>query len=490
MRMGGWTVSLVLALLIPAVVSGAERGDAEAAEQQYRVARRLAVEGSSHAAAALRKVVELDPGGPLADDALLEEALLSPVAAWPEEIGRLDMVAAPKVRSLLDRVLSEFPRGDRAHEARYRRALMRLEPVPGHDAGAARTDLIQVATAPAGGSWGARSRYALAWLLERDGQHERASEAYSRIVIDASDSESATRARAALGRTALREERFGDAAHWLQSALEEELPVGSLAAPLRECSVRRLLAESGAPRQSGQSLTLTVNAVSGMAATPAGLLLLSDRRAGRVQGYREDGTLGAEWVFESPTAIVLDESGRGYALAEDAVYRLDEGGTRTHAASVGDYGPASAVAAGRGGFWVLDRKGQRIGRIQPGAPAPRQLWEGRGSKLVAMAWDGRRLVTLDSRSKSLIAIAANGTPRTLATLSLARPSGLAVDPAGRIAILDSRAGEVSILNQRGAELSRFSTLELGLERPSAIAFGIDGRLHLFGEESGLWVRLP
>ena len=86
-------------------------------------------------------------------------------------------------------------------------------------------------------------------------------------------------------------------------------------------------------------------------------------------------------------------------------------------------------------------------------------------------------------------LAANGTPRTLATSTLARPSALAVDPAGHIAILDSRAGEVSIVNQRGAELKRFSTLELGMEKPVAIAYGLDGQLHLLDEGNGSWVRL-
>jgi len=490
MRVTGIIASLLLALVAPSVTLGAERGDPEAAERQYRIARRLAAEGSPEAGAALRRVVELDPQGPLADDALLEEALLSPVAGWPEEIGRLDMVAAPRVRSLLDRVANDFPRGDRAGEARCRRALLRLEPVPGHDAAAARVDLIEVATAPDAGSWGSRSRYALAWLLERDGQYDRAEEAYARIVIDTPESAAATRARAALGRTALREERFGDAARWLQAALDRELPSDSLAALLRECAVRRLLDESGAPGRDGDAVTLGLSAVSGLVATPSGVLLLSNRREGRIRGYREDGTLAGEWSLAAPTRIVLDEAGRAYALDEEAIYRLNDDGTRTHAASVGDYAPATTFAAGRGGFWILDRKGQRIGRVQPGAPAPRELWQGRGSKLVAMVWDGRRLVALDSRSKTLIAIAANGTPRTLAASGLARPDALAVDPAGRIAILDSRAGEVSILNPRGAELKRFSTTELGLEQPSAMTFGIDGRLHLLDEESGLWVRLP
>lgn len=490
MRAHGIAVSLVLALSVSAVAPCAEEGDPEAAERQYRIARRLAAEGSSQAGAALRQVVELDPGGPLADDAMLEEALLFPVAAWPEEIGRLNMVAAPRVRSLLDLILSEFARGDRAQEARYRRALLRLEPVPGHDPAAARADLIEVATAAEADDWAARSRYALAWLLERDGQHERASEAYARIIIDAPESDSGARARAALGRAALREERFDDAARWLQSALEREVPESSLAAPLRECAVRRLLAQSGLLRKSGEALTLPSGAGTGMVATPGDSLLLSDRRGGRIQGYREDGTLEAEWALEQPTGIVLDEAGRSYAVAGDAIYRLDDGGTRTQVASVGDYGPATAIAAGRGGFWVLDRRGQRIGRVQPGAPAPRELWRGRGSKIVGMVWDGRRLVALDSRSKTLIAIAADGTPRTLAVCGLARPDALTADAAGRIAVLDGRAGEVSILSSRGAEVSRFATVDLGMERPTSMTFGVDGRLHLFDETSGLWVRLP
>ena len=92
--------------------------DAAGAERQYRVARRLAAEGSPDAAAALQKVIELDPEGRLADDALLEQALLEPLPRWPEGLGRIDADAARRALGLIDRLLTQVPRGDRVPEAR------------------------------------------------------------------------------------------------------------------------------------------------------------------------------------------------------------------------------------------------------------------------------------------------------------------------------------------------------------------------------------
>src|SRR5512145_412494 len=68
--------------------------DPAAAERQYRAARRLAADGSPDAGAALRKVVELAPTGPLADDAWVEQALLERPARWPEDLGTIEESAA------------------------------------------------------------------------------------------------------------------------------------------------------------------------------------------------------------------------------------------------------------------------------------------------------------------------------------------------------------------------------------------------------------
>ena len=135
-------------------------GDPSAAERQYRIARRLAAEGSSEAAAALRKVVEVDPTGELADDAIVEEALLLHPPLWPEELGRLDETTAQRIIVLLTRVADGPVTGDRGAEARYLRGLMHLEPLPRYDATAARVDLIAVATAPEISDWVSAARYA------------------------------------------------------------------------------------------------------------------------------------------------------------------------------------------------------------------------------------------------------------------------------------------------------------------------------------------
>ena len=78
------------------------RADADAAREQYRVARRLAAEGSPEARSALQRVVALDPGGELADDARVEQARLDLGLGWPEGVGGLDAEAAGRALALLD----------------------------------------------------------------------------------------------------------------------------------------------------------------------------------------------------------------------------------------------------------------------------------------------------------------------------------------------------------------------------------------------------
>ena len=76
-------LSLPLALVLAAPTLA--QADAEA---EFRVARRLVAEGSPQAADALDRVFRLDPDGPLADDALLERALLVGMAGWMRVISK------------------------------------------------------------------------------------------------------------------------------------------------------------------------------------------------------------------------------------------------------------------------------------------------------------------------------------------------------------------------------------------------------------------
>ena len=42
----------------------------------------------------------------------------------------------------------------------------------------------------------------------------------------------------------------------------------------------------------------------------------------------------------------------------------------------------------------------------------------------------------------------------------------------------------------GSETGRLSAAVAGAARPIGLAFGADGTLHLFDDESGVWLRLP
>ena len=160
MRILASRVALVVACTLAlAALSGDARADRRAAENQYRVARRLAAQRSPEAGAALRRVVELDPKGPLADDALLDLADLEGVPLVPEQLGRVSLAAARRALAVLEELLRDHDSADRATEARIRRALLMLEPLPIRNATEARVDLLGVATAGSGDDLSPLARY-------------------------------------------------------------------------------------------------------------------------------------------------------------------------------------------------------------------------------------------------------------------------------------------------------------------------------------------
>jgi len=102
--------ALALAITVSAVAGAVPaRADEAAAARQFRIARRLAAERSPQAAAALRKVVELAPEGPLADDALVEEANLLQIPDWPSDLGVLEEDVLKQALEILARVTAGYP---------------------------------------------------------------------------------------------------------------------------------------------------------------------------------------------------------------------------------------------------------------------------------------------------------------------------------------------------------------------------------------------
>ena len=481
--------TLCVAALACVCLSAATRSrasaDPAAAAEQYRVARRLAAEGSPEARAALRKVIELDPDGLLADDALVEQALLDAAAVWPEMTGGLSPAATKRALELLDDVVVRFPDGDRVDQARYLRALLRLEPAATYDPSAARIDLTTVATSPS--EWASPSRYGLAWLHEHAGNDARAFDAYQRLLVDEPGGSAGIRARVGAARVFLREGRFGPAAWQLQQAIESGVPTDARAEVLRELAVRSLRREAGAGDALRANRVRTgVRSLAGFAPTAAGGALLGDRKQGTVVELDADGLHVGEWSLDDLQAVAADASGRLFAAAGTTLYRLDRGRQPAPVASCGEFAPVGRMATdGFGGFWLLDRRGRAIGRIDPGQGGPSRFWEGQGARLVDLVWNGSRLVAIDAKTRGLVAIERNGASTPLIDRVAARPLALAADAAGRVALLDGRTGSVHFLRGAGdVETETFAPSED--LRPVAIGLGAEGELQLL-DANGDWV---
>jgi len=475
--MGFVVGALLLVAAIPALA-----GSPRAAERQYRAARRLAAQGSPEAHMALAKVVELDPQGPLADDALVEQALLESLAAWPEEAGALDRDAAARARERLSESLDRFPASDRLDEALYHRGLLYLEPLAGYDPSAARVDLTAVATSSS--EWATPARYALAWLHEHEGDDERALDAYQRLLIDEPDEPAGARARVGVARVLLRRSDYGLAARRLQEALDAGVPPETHAENLLELSVRSLLREAGAGDTSRPARTRTgVRAPAGFTPTLSGGILIGDRKRGTVLEFGAGGERSGEWTVVGVQTVAVDLLGRRFAVDKTSVLLLEDGGRVEALATLGDYAPVGNLATdATGGLWLLERKGRRVGLVAPGADMPEPFWEGE-QRLHSLVWEGRRLAALDAKTGAVVTLESSGVAPHGAT-ALSRPVALVADPAGRLALLDKTGAIRFVRADGGPEGAGFASPDV--PRPTGIGLGPEGELHLLDAE-GDWI---
>jgi hypothetical protein len=472
---------LIFTLAVPAVA------DAQQAATAYRVAQRLLAEGSTEAGAALDQVLALDPEGPLADDALLDLALLQRPPAWPEELGRTGAEPLNVARRLLERLLSTWPGSERSAQARYLVALLWLEPQAGLDLAAARRELIAVATAEGGDAWSAPARYALGWMDGVAGETLRAEGAWSRVVVDSPESEAATRAWMALGRLRLRAGEPAEAARLLQRAVERG--GGPVAASLRELALRRTFAMPLEVAHSAiaVSVDLPLKAITSFAAAPDGGAVVADRREGRVIRIDQMGAVVDEWSVPQVELVSTDPLGRAWAVAGDRLVRLAEGGAVWPRAPLGVPGVVDLVVDAQGAAYVLDRRGQRLFQLAPGAAGALPFGGEMGRRYRALATDGQQIYGLDARAREVWLIGASGE-RLLASEVGTRPVALAADASGRLAVLDSRDGAVVVLDAHGRRLAE-GVLAAPGGSVSSIGFSGDGGLQIV-QAARRWTRWP
>jgi tetratricopeptide (TPR) repeat protein len=484
------------ALLVAGMGSAWAQGlarDPAAAEREYRIARRLGAEGSAEAAAALARVVALDPVGPWADDALVDQAMLEGLPSWPDSMGTVPEEALRRAAPLLERVASALPASDRALEARYRAALLKLEPVVGRDLAKARAELLALAAAGEDTRWSRAARYALGWLDEQEGAHERAYGAYLRLLVDHPASEASALAARGAGRVALRRGAFGPAAALLQEALDATGSPEPDVAALRDCAVRNLRrAAFEAARWSSATPTkwnAGVKSALAAVALPDGDVLVADRRAGAIVRFDRSGREAGRIALDELEALAVDPLGRAWVAAGERIYVL-RGDQPVPVASQGAFAPAGSLAVDAAGrIYLTDRRGDRVGRVVPGAGSPELLRERRGAAISALAWSTGRLLALEERTGRVLDVRPDGTDVPVGTLAAAATPAFSIDAAGQIAVLDTRAGAIVLLGTDGQPRDRIALDGAGIGRVVALAFGPDGSLDVV-DGAGVVTRFP
>jgi hypothetical protein len=486
---------VTLTVLFAIAAARAWAADPAAAEAQLRVASRLAAERSAAAPAAYEKAVALDPSGPLADDALLALARFYRAPETLAQSASIDPARAASASSALTRLIEAYPRGERAAEARYLRAMIRLAPLPGRDPAGAREDLIEAAGA-SGGAFVARARAALGALDEDAGSFTRAAGSYARVLVEDGPADAVARASAGFARTLLRSGRFADAAAIAQRGLERGRGEGAAElAALRALGVRGVArAASATARWSKQASPPTsMPAARGatlLVALPGGGFAVYDRKAGALQVYDARGSGVSATALADVTALAVDPFGRIHAAAGEQVVRLDPSGPVTEA-QLGSLAPVEALAVdSAGALLVVDRKGDRVARLAPGAPSWTFVREAKGSRAIALLQDRGRTIAADERSGGLVALAPGAAEAPVGTVVFRRPTALAIDAAGQIAVLDVKQESVSLLDPSGHLRDTLLTAAIGVERPAGIAFAPDGSLLVLDAATGSVVRIP
>jgi len=492
-RHGAAVLAATLALVSTTVAQDVP--DPAAAERQYRLALRLGADRSPDAAAAFAKVVALAPGGPFADDALVDLACLSGLPDWPEDVARLDGARAATAVVSLEKVVTAYADGDRALEARYRLALIRMAPIPGRDAARVRQDLIALAASPSRDHWVVAARYALGVLDEQTGAAERARGAFARIVVERPDSDVASRALSGFGRALLVQGEFGLAAGRFQDAIAMGAPPGVRAEALRDLAMSEVLRERLPERRwaataSPLAVTPTTRGASLLASNEDGRLVVFDRKNEALQTFDARG-IGAPAVpVAEVTALATDPYGRVFVATKEALLRWDGTGVTTVLA-LGRLGAPAAIAVDASGtVWIADKRGDRVERWTPGTPAPVVVRESKGAGVAALAVAGGRVIAAEAKTGRIVILAGPGSEAVFGTAAFRRPAALAVDAAGRIAVLDEKAETVTRLTPSG-EVSEVLPLGVsGVSRPIALAVDPDGALRILDGSTGAVAVAP
>ena len=480
--------------LVCAGAGGAARGSARRRppirprrSASIRIARRLIAEGSAEAVAALRE----------GDRARSRRArwptmrwssrrCCSGIPRWPEETGpdARPMPRRPGARA----ADAASPTSFRSPTARRRRGTCARccvwNRLPFHDASDARLELVTVATAPAGRALGAAGALRPGLARRAAGQGRAGPRGVQRLVVDAPASVTTPRAEVGLARLAPARGpvRRGGALAAQRGSTRRRKPARRGADRVGRRSVALLRARRGDPprpaelmahrspapgrhrarRRTAGCFLPAASGRSGAALTTRGRLV--DRWASR--SFRRWRWIPAGWP--SPPPARRSTSSRATRRRGPSPRRAS-----SHRSPGWPW-----TASGR--IWVLDRKGESVGRIEPGSGQAVPLAPvAATARLESMVWDGRRLVALNLRDKNSRRHDAEGRLQVVGGSGLLKPHGTR-RRAGRTSGGARRRADAILLFDPSGEPA--GLLRLGRRRrrtATALGLGWDGAVLLF-----------
>jgi hypothetical protein len=465
-----------------------------AVDAQYRLAQRLAAERSPEATAAFEQVITMAPKGMLADDALIGLARVQAPVDWPEDLAGIDAAHAARASASLAKLLESSTESDRADEARYLQALLRLAPLSSRDAGLAKRELIAVAANPKGGRYAGMARYALGVLAEREGAVDRAAGAYARVVLEGSDEDVETRARAGFARTLLQAGSFGEAAVWWQAVVDAGAPEVLRASSLRALAVREIVRQRDpANKWTAVAAPLpsipTTRGAKLLATAGDGGLVVFDRKNEILQIFDARGAGSPPLAVQGVTALATDSYRRVWVAAGDALLRL-EGSRLVSVATLGAFKEPAALAVDASGTaWLADRRGDRVGRVPAGAASASLVRDAKGAGITALAIVRGRLIAAESDAGRLAELPETGPEQSFGP-AVRKPAALAVDGAGRLSVLDEKSGTLLRLSPAGEIRDSLDLAAAGVSRALAITATDDGSIRILDGATGSVVVAP
>lgn len=487
------------------VLAQASPPDRGLMERQFKAARELERDGQIEPARqALTKMLEQDPSGPLAADVHLALARLSFNVTEREGLGGkgIDAAALDSAREHLEAIRSRFPSAAVAPEAIWRLALILLEP------GSTRWDpdqalglLTQLPTVYPDSKEAPQALALASELQISAGRISRARNLAFRLVTEWPDDPAAVRGWLMLAQADARDGKGADAlvaaARARASAQAAKDEAGAAQALTYATILDRVLFASTRGSRPFEidwaGAVLLPGKAKALAADPTGKIWAALPSENQIIGMPPGKGTPETRQGVAAQALVFDEWGRLWSASDTVlVPPAGTGGLnlpeRTEILAIAPVGPRA--------LWVADGRQRRLIRIESGGKIQATARFTDRVDPAALVPDGVGGVwVVDNRAGALVRVAADGALLTSVKLSgiAADPVALARDPLGFLYLLDADAPGLLILAHDGKVLLRQPLPKEGEQafgKPTQLAVDPHGAVAVFDSRKRrlVWMR--